>query len=62
MLHHNLLVLLLYADIFAYDGIGTEPECQAYDEADADLSHNLILALQSLLFLAEYLDVVVEKA
>ena len=63
MFHHHLrAVHLLHAQILVYFGVRTQPQHQSHDESDAYLSHDLELARQSLLVVAENLDVVVESA
>ena len=62
VLHHHLLVLALHGDVLAHHGIGAEPQRQSHDEAYRHLPHNLVDALQPLLVLAEYLDVVVHES
>ena len=61
VLYHQFLVLLLYGDVLAHYGIGTEPQGQTDDKANGHLAHNLIPALQTFLVAAEYLDVVVHE-
>ena len=59
---NGLDALLFGGNILMDDSIGTEPERQAHNESNADLTYNLVLALQTVLVLAENLDIVVEEA
>ena len=60
--HHDFLILLLYSNIFAYYGIRTEPECEAYNKTDTDLSNDLVFAFQSLLITLEDFDIVIHES
>ena len=62
MLYDNLLILLLHLDILAHDGIGTQPKRQSDNEADADLTNNLIFSFQALFVALEDLDIVIHES
>ena len=62
MLHHDFLVLARLRDVLAYYGIRAEPKCYADDKAYRYLADNFVDALQTVLVLAENLDIVVHKA
>ena len=62
MLHYNLLILLVFADILTDNSIRAEPQRQADDKTYRHLAHDLVLTLQAVLVFAEHLDIVVEEA
>ena len=61
MLDDHFLILPCHSDILANDCIGAKPQRQSNDETDRHLPYNFVQALQTLLVLAENLDVVVHK-
>ena len=61
MLYHRFLSLSIDGEVLVHLYIRRRPEYQSHDQADANLSYNLIFALQSLLVALEYLDEVVHS-
>ena len=63
LLHKSRLLGVVHLHhVLVHHHVGAEPQHQSHDEANAHLSHNLILAFQAFLVLAVDLDVVVAKS
>ena len=60
--HDDILLAYLWEGVLSDDNILREAHNRSYDNAETDLTDNLEFTLQTLFVVAEYLDVVIQKA